>query len=209
VRLIIRVAIGVTLAAGGLTFLTYGIAQAIENGSCGTSSEGVSYGPPCPSGTGPMILLMVFGTFFAVGGAALAGVLLRFIGVIIVSVVAGVVFGIVDLNPDDTRPGYEVIIAVVAPMALFALPGIGRPRRTARIITPEIAAQYAQPQSPPPAPPGASFGTPPQWQPRQPATPAQAEDVASRLRQLDQLKDSGLLGEDEYAERRKQILAEL
>ena len=40
-------------------------------------------------------------------------------------------------------------------------------------------------------------------------THRRAEAVASRLRQLDQLKQSGLLGEAEYAERRKQILAEL
>ena len=36
-----------------------------------------------------------------------------------------------------------------------------------------------------------------------------AEDLASRLRQLEQLKASGLLADSEYAERRKQILAEL
>ena len=58
--------------------------------------------------------------------------------------------------------------------------------------------------------PAANFGVPPKWQPReQPTTAAGAEDIASRLRQLDQLKSSGLLGEQEYAERRKQILAEL
>ena len=33
---LIRIAIGFALFAGGLTFLAYGIAQAIENGNCGT-----------------------------------------------------------------------------------------------------------------------------------------------------------------------------
>ena len=42
-----------------------------------------------------------------------------------------------------------------------------------------------------------------------PTTNAAAEDVAARLRQLDQLKESGLLDEAAYAEQRKRILAEL
>ena len=66
VRLIIRVAIGLVLATAGLTFFVYGIAQAINVGSCG------GYRAACPSGTGPMIVLMVFGSFVALGGAALA-----------------------------------------------------------------------------------------------------------------------------------------
>ena len=44
---------------------------------------------------------------------------------------------------------------------------------------------------------------------RAPATTAKAEDIASRLRQLEQLKESGLLSGTEYDQRRKQILAEL
>jgi hypothetical protein len=36
-----------------------------------------------------------------------------------------------------------------------------------------------------------------------------ADDIAARLRQLDQLKDSGLLDEATYKDRRNQILAEL
>ena len=46
--LVIRVLIGFALAAGGLTFLVYGITQAIEVGSCGTDEYGNSVGPPCP-----------------------------------------------------------------------------------------------------------------------------------------------------------------
>ena len=42
---------------------------------------------------------------------------------------------------------------------------------------------------------------PGQWQ--------QSQDAASRLRQLEQLKQSGLLSDAEYAERRRQILGQL
>jgi hypothetical protein len=194
-----RVAIGLVLATAGLTCLVYGLAQAIEGGSCG------GYRAACPSGTGPMIVLMVFGSFAALAGAALAGVFGRFMVVFSIALVAGVVFGFVDLDDTDTRPGYEVLIAVIAPMVLIALPGIGRdrPRPSVRMMQ--------TPQAPQAQEPAANFGVPPKWQPRQqpPTTAAGAEDVASRLRQLDQLKASGLLGDQEYADRRKQILAEL
>jgi len=53
---LIRIAMGLALFAGGLTFLAYGIAQAIENGNCGTDKYGRSVGPPCPTGFGPMIV---------------------------------------------------------------------------------------------------------------------------------------------------------
>jgi hypothetical protein len=126
VRVILRSAIGLAIAAGGLTFLTYGIAQAFQMGNCGTSSSGVSYGPPCPSGFGPMILLMIFGTFFALGGAALAGVLGRFLAALFVALIAAFVLGIVDVDGGDTRPGLEIVAAVMAPLLVLVLPGIAR-----------------------------------------------------------------------------------
>jgi hypothetical protein len=132
---------------------------------------------------GPMIVLMVLGTFVAIAGAAIAGRLLRFIAVIIVAVLAGVVLGFVDLHADDTRPGYEIVAAVVAPMLLFTLPRLGK--RRAR-------PAFTVPGRPPP-----------------PVTNANAEDVAARLRQLDELKASGLLDEAAFDEQRRRILAEL
>jgi putative oligomerization/nucleic acid binding protein len=196
-RTLVRAAIGFALFAGGLTFLVYGIAQAIENGNCGTDEYGNSVGPPCPSGFGPMILLMVLGTFVALigtgiasargrrgAGVALVGGMARCFAALTVAGIAGVVLGIVDVHADDTRPGLEIVAAVVAPVLLFALPGIGRR---------------------PPAGRGPSMA--PVTAPRSPS--ASAEDIAARLRQLDQLKESGLLDEDEYKARRKQILAEL
>src|SRR3954453_17465966 len=116
------------IAGGGLRFLTYGIAQAVQTASSGASSSGFSYGPACPSGFGPMIVLMVFGAFLAIGGAAVAGRLPRFLGAPVAAVIVGVVLGFVALNDADTRPGPEILVAGLAPMMLFVVPGIGRTR---------------------------------------------------------------------------------
>lgn len=199
---VLRIAIGFAAFAGGLTFLVYGIAQAITTGSCGSSSNGMSSYGPCPSGFGPMIALMVLGTLVAIVGVGIAaggprGVG-RFIAALIVAIVAGLVLGFVDLHSDDTRPGLEILVAVVAPLLVFTLPGLG------------IAGGGAPARKPQPAAAPADDG-PIEWQPRasKPATNANAEDIASRLRQLNQLRDSGLLDDAAYNERRAQILAEL
>ena len=129
-RVIVRTGIGYVLFAGGLTFLVYGIAQAIENGSCGTDEYGNSVGPACPSGFGPMIALMILGTFVAIIGAAVAavrlGVIARLVFAGIAAIVAGLVLGFVDVHADDTRPGTEILIAVLVPLALFSIPGRAR-----------------------------------------------------------------------------------
>jgi hypothetical protein len=217
VRLIVRTALGLFVLTGGLTFFCYGLAQAIENGSCGTDKYGRAVGPPCPSGTGAMIALMVLGVFAAffggtlfasrvagrgpmafVGGAAMLVFALFTAGI------AAAVIGIVDLHDDDTRPGYEIVVVVLAAVLLPAIPSLLR--RRAAPPTPLGATPLAFASAPPAAPPPAAPAAEPV---RAPATTAKAEDIASRLRQLDQLKESGLLSGDEYTQRRKQILAEL
>src|SRR4029079_14141901 len=128
--------------------------------------------PTCTSGVAAMILLMVLGTIVALIGAAIAGVIVRFVPTLLVAVGAAVVLGIVDQNPDDTRPGYEVLLAVLIPLALFTLPGVGRPRAPILARATTAAVQTAPP-----------IDGPVQW--------PQTEDAASRLRQLEQLKQSG------------------
>jgi hypothetical protein len=189
VKILVRTAIGFALFAGGLTLLVYGIAQAIQMGSCGTDGYGQSIGPACPSGLGPMILLMIAGTFVVIVGTVTAarggGLVIRLVATAVVAVLAGVVLGFADLDDTDSRPGPQIIAAVLAPMLLFAVPGIRlAPRRSVSDAAP------------------APVGTP------APAT-ATADELAARLRQLKQLRESGLLDEDAYKERRKQILAEL
>ena len=194
-RVIVRTGIGYLLFAGGLTFIVYGIAQAIATGNCG------DYGPSCPNGFGPLILLTILGTFTAIFGASVAavglGVVARLVSVAIIAVLAGVVLGIVDLHDDDSRPGLEIVAAVLVPLALLSFPGpkVSEHRRSRSASAPV------------PDPPVTFAGPAPEWQ--KPAPRQSADEIAARLRQLDQLRDSGLLDEAAYKERRAQILAEL
>ncbi len=211
-RRLVSTVLGLGVFAGGLTWFGYGLAQAIENGSCGTDKYGRAVGPPCPSGTGAMIALMVLGVFLAVGGSALFSIrggfaasgILGGVGRLLFGIfgvgIAAAVFGIADLHADDTRPGYEIVIVVLVATLVPAIPALLR-RGSAVPPPPALAGMPPAFATAPPA----SAPTPP----REPATTAKAEDVASRLRQLEQLKASGLLSGDEYDQRRKQILAEL
>jgi hypothetical protein len=208
---LIRTTIGLGAAAAGLTALTYGIAQAIENGSCGTDEYGTVLGAPCPDGFGEMIVLMVFGSFVALAGAALASSLARFILPAMIAVLAGIVLGFLDVNETDTRPGLEIIAVVAAPMVLFTVPFVGRRRSRGHVVQPQVHTATATFGGPPPPEPAAAeptFSAPaPQWQHNH--TPGDPEAIAARLRQLDQLKESGLLDDAAYADQRKRILSEL
>ena len=194
-RVIVRTGIGYLLFASGMTFFIYGIAQAIQTGNCG------EYGPSCPTGFGPLILLTILGTFMAIIGTSVAavglGVVARLVFAAIIAALAGVVLGIVDLHDDDSRPGLEIVAAVLVPLALLSFPG------------PKVNEQRrARPAGAPvPDPPVTFAGPAPEW--RKPAPRQSADEIAGRLRQLDQLRDSGLLDEAAYKERRAQILAEL
>ena len=128
---LIRLAFGFLAFSGGMTFFVYGLAQSIANGSCGTDEDGMSVGPPCPDGMGPMILLMIVGAFVAVIGAIAAAWGRLAVGLALgasaaIAVVAAIVFGVADLNPDDTRPGLEVIVASIGPALLFTVPALAR-----------------------------------------------------------------------------------
>jgi hypothetical protein len=193
VRVIVRTGIGYLLFAGGLTFFAYGLAQSLRAGSCG------GYRAACPSGFGPMFVLMVVGSGAALIGAGIAsgglGVVARLVFAGVIAIVASVVLGFVDLDDTDSRPGLEVVAAVVLPLALLSFPG------------PKVREQRRRPSTQPNTEPSMTFAEPaPAW-----ARTAQqsADDIAARLRQLDQLKDSGLLDEATYKERRAQNLAEL
>ena len=211
-RRLVSTVLGLGLFAGGLTWFGYGLAQTIENGSCGTDRYGRAVGPPCPSGTAALILLMILGVFLAVGGSGLFSLrggfaprgILGGVGRLLFGIfgvgIAAAVYGIVDLHADDTRPGYEIVITVLVVTLVPAIPALLARQRTPTPVPALAGAPLAFATAPPAPTPRPAY---------EPATTAKAEDVASRLRQLEQLKASGLLSGDEYDQRRKQILAEL
>ena len=142
-RYVLGTVIGFALLAFGLTCLCYGIAQAIEIGSCGTDRYGRSVGPTCPSGTGGMIGMMVGGAFISIFGSGFlairgrpgesttalgfgagiaVGQLMFWLGAIVAGGLS-VYFAITDLHEDDTRPGMEIVYVVAGTLAAFALIG--------------------------------------------------------------------------------------
>lgn len=66
--------------------------------------------------------------------------------------------------------------------------------------------QYAPPPQPQyAAPPQQQYAPPPQYAPEPPAAPSQA-DVINQLTQLGQLRDAGVLTEDEFAAQKAKLL---
>jgi hypothetical protein len=142
VRYLFRSVLGTFLLAGGITALSYGIAQAIEIGNCGTDKYGRVIGPACPTGTGPMIALMVAGAFVGIFGAGIyanrgepgggrstglgMGIAvgqLRFWAAMLIAGPAAAAIGIVDLHEDDFQPGLEIVIVSAGALVLVNVLG--------------------------------------------------------------------------------------
>ena len=113
-----------------MTFFVYGLAQAIENGTCGTDEDGHVGRPALPERVRPADRaddprhvhrgprrdrrrLGAPGRRAARSGRARRS-----------RSSPRSCFGIVDLNADDTRPGFEIIVAAIAPAVLFAVPAL-------------------------------------------------------------------------------------
>jgi len=67
------------------------------------------------------------------------------------------------------------------------------------------APQYAQPQYAPPPPPQYAPPQPPYAQPAPPPAPA-PDDVYAQLRKLGELKDAGILTEEEFTAKKAKLL---
>ena len=141
-----------------------------------------------------MIVLMILGTFVALIGAGVAavglGVVARLVFAGIIAVLAGVVLGFVDLHDDDSRPGPEIVAGRAGAAGAALVPRARRCARSgARAPAPAARDRAAGDVR------GAAAGA--DADARQ-----SADEIAARLRQLDQLRDSGLLDEAAYKERR-------
>lgn len=170
-RYLARTVVGLGLLSAAITADAYGIAQLIEIGNCGTSRHGQIVGPPCPSGTGEMIVLMVLGSFVGIFGAGIyasrgdpdgggggglgMGIAvgqLRFWAAAIFASGAAVFIGVTDLHEDEFRPGMEIFAAgagsvVVVQVLAFLM--FGRSERGGRI--PGVPGTLSSgPKQPPP-----------------------------------------------------------
>ena len=57
---------------------------------------------------------------------AVLGGMLRFFGATALAAIGAAVLGIVDVHPDDTRPGVEIVWLVSGSVLLVSLPGLLR-----------------------------------------------------------------------------------
>lgn len=111
--------------------------------------------------------------------------------------------------PPPGTPAPAVVITVPAPTpAPSAAVRESAPTPPAPAPTPPTPA--ATPPAPPPAPPATASGPPPQ--PAAPGTPSAVESEAlyrqtsERLKALQKLRDSGVITEEEYQQKRREIL---
>lgn len=215
-RYVIRSLLGVVIGAGCVVLASFEIYHLVRTGSCASGGPYVS-ARPCPSGTGGRILLLIASIFVlpavavvlfagrapgagrtAANASGLSALLWTFgwIGMGSAAWVAG-------HGPAAPADGAEGSTAVAITFwgiggvsLLLALLMARGARAVDRRLGRVTAAAVPRPApSPPPAP-------------RMP-TPDPQDDVAARLRHLDDLQRQGLVTPEEYSAKRREILGDI
>jgi hypothetical protein len=224
--------LGMLVSLASLLLMTWALYHLVRTGTCASGGPYVS-ARPCPEGTGAKILALM-GSIFAllIGGGIYAargnrgsgatlgmGVVLwslLFISLAAATFVAA--FGPANNDDPGARTAAIVLAIVFLPMGILPLIGavgfgFGRARFKGKVSG--AMRKYPKPAPPPIdfSPPVRPAGTPPSPAPAPfqppPAPGAQAGDVAARLRKLDELRDSGLLTDDEFEAKKAEILRAL
>jgi hypothetical protein len=230
--------LGMLIVLASLVVMSWAIYHLVRTGTCASGGPYVS-ARACPSDTGTKILGLMGSIFaLLIGGAIYAGrgnkgygatlgmgvVIwsLLFISLAVATFVAA--YGPANNDAPGAKTAAIVLMIVFLPMGILPLLGavgfgVGRRRLKGMFSSPT-------PQYPKPAPPQWNIPTPaassssphpapapPQWAP--PPAPAasapggQAGDMSARLQKLDQLRDSGLLTDEEFEAKKAEILREL
>lgn len=221
----VRSLLGMAICLASLLFMTWALYHLVRTGTCASGGPYVS-ARPCPAGTGAKILILMGSIFgLLVGGGVYAsrggrgegtlgmGVVLwslLFISLAVATFVAA--YGPANNDDAGARTAAIVLMIVFLPMGLLPLIGaIGFGGR--RPGSPTSARKY-----PTPAPPQYPLATPapaggPATGPTAFSTPAAAapsgRDIAARLRKLDELRDTGLLTDEEFKTKKAELLKEL
>ena len=210
----VKAVVGFGLLVGGVAAFLYSLYELMKTGTCSSGGPYVTV-RECPEGTFEKALLMPGGLMTALlgtlvfalrgdrpgaspGGFRLSGLLVFWCGLFIGG---GIVAVLADLAVDE--PGADwvgiFLAALFIPMGLAPLlflwfgRGSNRKRR-------KKGEGQPKPLRVPPAAPAP--------RPATPASPATG-DPADRLRQLGELRDSGVLTEAEFAAAKSRILAKL
>ena len=218
----VRSLLAMAICLGCLLLMTWALYHLVRTGSCASGGPYVS-ARPCPAGTGAQILalmgsvfgLLIGGGIYATRGGRGEGTLgmgvvlwsLLFISLAVATFVAA--YGPANNDDSGARTAAIVLMIVFLPMGLLPLIGaIGfSGRRRAGPSSPPRRYPTPAPspnpfQMPQPAPP-------PAWPGAAAAPGGGAGDVATRLRKLDELRDTGLLTEDEFEAKKAELLKEL
>jgi len=205
--------LGMAICLASLLFMTWALYHLVRTGTCASGGPYVS-ARPCPAGTGAKIFGLILSIFaLLIGGAVYAargrggaagtvgmGVVLwslLFISLAVATFVAA--YGPANNDDPGAKTAAIVLMIVFLPMGLLPLigaVGFGRGLRGRRSEPPQAYPEPAPPQWSPPIPPVSAQGH-------------QDSDVAARLRKLDELRDSGLLTDDEFEAKKAELLREL
>ena len=207
--------LGMLVSLASLLLMTWARYHLVRTGTCASGGPYVS-ARPCPEGTGAKILgltgaifaLLIGGGIYAARGnrghGATLGMGIVLWSLLFISLAAATfvaAFGPANNDDPGARTAAIVLAIVFLPMGILPLIGVagfGFGRKRLRSRASETVSQY-----PKPAPPQFNFSPPPT------APGAPAGDVAARLRKLDELRDSGLLTDDEFQAKKAEILREL
>lgn len=230
IRYWIRSLLGMAIALASILAMTWALYHLVRTGTCASGGPYVS-ARPCPAGTGTKILALI-GSFFTLGigalvyatrgnrgyGASLGmGVVLwalLFISLAAATFVAA--FGPANNDDPGARTAAIVLAVVFLPMALIPLVGavgfgLGGKRVKRRL---GFEGDEGPRRYPTPAPPQMPVIPPPAPARPSPAaattsTPASNDDPVGRLRKLDELRDAGLLTDEEFDAKKAEILREM
>ncbi len=225
-----RSLLGMAICLASLLFMTWAIYHLVRTGTCASGGPYVS-ARPCPAGTGAKIVgligsifgLLIGGGIYATRGGKGEGTLgmgvvlwaLLFVSLAVATFVAA--YGPANNHDPGARTAAIVLMIVFLPMGLIPLigaVGFGGARR--RASSPSPAGHYpkpAPPQYPFTIPPARPAGSSPVVSTITSAGPGadagSAGDIAGRLRKLDELRDTGLLTEEEFEAKKAELLREL
>ncbi len=204
--------LGMLVSLAALLLMTWALYHLVRTGTCASGGPYVS-ARPCPEGTGAKILgltgaifaLLIGGGIYAARGSrghgATLGMGIVLWSLLFISLAAATfvaAFGPANNDDPGARTAAIVLAIVFLPMAILPLigaVGFGFGRKRLKGQAPETVRTYPEPapaQFPIPKAPGAPAG-----------------DVAARLRKLDELRDSGLLTDDEFEAKKAEILARI
>jgi len=224
----VRALAGMAIGLVAVVAPAWGLYHILRTPSCG--SDGISvYGPPCPDELALWILGIVISlTILAPLSIGIAGrqgtgrpvLLVPIVGLIPLGMIAGaIVSGLGPASDPDTR-WVAIIGAAIAGLVVFrVLLGFARSagrRRAQRAMTvpaQELAGMSAVAAAATRAstPPAVSISTLHDQlvQIAEASKQAQDDELAARLRRLDELRAAGSITAAEHAERRREILDEV